>query len=110
MDVASSKHGKLNPFQIISTLDDENDDGTRNSFFSHLQFLEEFYRLLLTGINADSLELLNKLTIEIYGRKGITPMCDLSALTPADYPTFDDLAALIDEKLIQAAMTITARV
>lgn len=102
LDVASSKHGKLNPFQIISTLDDENDDGTRNSFFSHLQFLEEFYRLLLTGINADSLELLNKLTIEIYGRKGITPMCDLSALTPADYPTFDDLAALIDEKLIQA--------
>ena len=64
LDVASSKHGKLNPFQIISALDDENDDGTRNSFFSHLQFLEEFYRLILTGINADSLELLNKLTIE----------------------------------------------
>ena len=102
MDVASSKHGKLNPFQIISALDDENDDGTRNSFFSHLQFLEEFYRMILTGINADSLELLNKLTIEVYGRKGIMPTTDLSALTPADYPTFDDFAALIDEKLVQA--------
>ena len=99
LDVASSKHGKLNPFQIISALDDENDDGTRNSFFSHLQFLEEFYRLILTGINADSLELLNKLTIEVYERKGITPMTDLSALSPSDYPVFDDLAALIDEKL-----------
>ena len=102
LDVASSKHGKLNPFQIISALDDENDDGTRNSFFSHLQFLEEFYRLILTGINADSLELLNKLTIEVYERKGITPMTDLSALSPSDYPVFDDLAALIDEKLAQA--------
>lgn len=102
LDVASSKHGKLNPFQIISALDDENDDGTRNSFFSHLQFLEEFYRMILTGINADSLELLNKLTIEVYGRKGIMPTTDLSALTPADYPTFDDFAALIDEKLVQA--------
>ena len=99
LDVASSKHGKLNPFQIISSLDDENDDGTRNSFFTHLQFLEEFYRLILTGINPDSLELLNKLTIEIYENKGITPMRDLSVLAPTDYPTFDDLAALIEEKI-----------
>ena len=97
--MASSKHGKLNPFQIISSLDDENDDGTRNSFFTHLQFLEEFYRLILTGINPDSLELLNKLTIEIYENKGITPMRDLSVLAPTDYPTFDDLAALIEEKI-----------
>ena len=102
LDVASSKHGKLNPFQIITSLDDENDDGTRNSFFSHLQFLEEFYRLILSGINADSLELLNKLTIEAYARKGITPTTDLSVLSPQDYPVFDDLAALIQEKLQSA--------
>lgn len=100
LDVASSKHGKLNPFQIISALDDENDDGTRNSFFTHLQFLEEFYRLILTGINPDSLELLNKLTVEAYERKGITPTTDLNRLAPKDYPTFDDLYALISEKLL----------
>lgn len=99
LDVASSKHGKLNPFQIISALDDGNEDGSNNSFFSHLQFLEEFYRLILTGINPDSLELLNKLTIEIYERKGITAFTDLTSLTPNDYPVFDDLAALISEKL-----------
>lgn len=99
LDVSSSKHGKLNPFQIITALDDENDDGTRNSFFTHLQFLEEFYRLILTGINADSLELLNKLTLEMYDSKGITPLSDLSELTPNDYPIFDDLAAMIEKKL-----------
>lgn len=99
LDVASSKHGKLNPLQIITSLDDENDDGTRNSFFAHLQFLEEFYRLILAGINPDSLELLNKLTVEVYERNGITPTSDLSVLGPKDYPTFDDLYALISEKL-----------
>lgn len=99
LDVASSKHGKLNPFQIISSLDDENDDGTRNSFFTHLQFLEEFYRLILSGINPDSLETLNKLTIEVYERKGITPTTNLNKLKPKDYPTFDDLYALICNKL-----------
>lgn len=102
LDVASSKHGKLNPFHIIAALDDENDDGTKNSFFTHLQFLEEFYRLILSGINADSLELLNKLTVELYERKGITPLTDLSALSPDDYPIFDDLAGLIEEKLARA--------
>lgn len=100
LDAASSKHGKLNPFQIITSLDDENDDGTNNSFFTHLQFLEEFYRLILSGINADSLELLNKLTIEVYERKGITPTSDLTAFSHEDYPIFDDLATLIDEKLV----------
>lgn len=99
LDVSSSRHGKFNPFQIITALDDENDDGTRNSFFMHLQFLEEFYRLILSGINADSLELLNKLTLEIYEKKGVTPTSDLSALKPDDYPVFDDIAALIQEKL-----------
>ncbi len=99
LDVSSSKHGKLNPFQIITALDDENDDGTRNSFFTHLQFLEEFYRLILSGINADSLEMLSKLTLEMYEEKGITPTSDSSALKPDDYPVFDDLAALIQERL-----------
>lgn len=99
LDVSSSKQGKLNPFQIITALDDENDDGTRNSFFSHLQFLEEFYRLILSGINVDSLELLNKLTLEMYEKKDITLTSDLSTLKPEDYPVFDDLVALIQEKL-----------
>ncbi len=40
-----------------------------------------------------------KPSIEVYERKGITPMTDLTMLAPSDYPIFDDLAALIDEKL-----------
>lgn len=99
LDVSSGKFGKLNPFHIIRTEDDENSDGTSNDYFAHLQFLEEFYRVVLPGINSDSLELLNKITQELYERFGITAFADLSQVTAEQYPTFDDLGKLIDERI-----------
>lgn len=99
LDVSSSKNGRINPFHIIASLDDENNDGTSNSFYSHLQFLEEFFRLILQGINPDSLELLNKIIVEIYNKKGITAKTDLSTLRAKDYPIFQDLAEEIDRRI-----------
>ncbi len=94
LDVASSSYGMINPFQIISGIEDE-----ENSFFAHLQFLEEFYRLILPGINSDSLELLNKLTQELYERHNINSKTNLRSLKNEDYPTFDDLNILVEQKL-----------
>ena len=85
LDVSSSKNGRINPFHIIASLDDENSDGTSNSFYSHLQFLEEFFRLILQGINPDSLELLNKVIVEIYNKKGISAKTDLTTLRAKEY-------------------------
>jgi len=99
LDVSSSKNGRINPFHIIMSLDDENSDGTSNSFYSHLQFLEEFFRLILQGINSDSLELLNKVIVEIYNKKGITAKTDLTKLRAKDYPIFQDLAEEIDRRV-----------
>jgi type IV secretory pathway VirB4 component len=99
LDVASSKDGRINPFHIITSLDDENMDGTNNSFFAHLQFLEEFFKLILQGINPDSLELLNKLILEMYNYKNINAKTDLNTLKPSNYPIFQDIAELIDKKL-----------
>lgn len=99
LDVSSSKNGRINPFHIIVSLDDENQDGSSNSFYSHLQFLEEFFRLILQGINPDSLELLNKIIVEIYNKKGITAKTNLSELRPKDYPIFQDLAEEIDKRI-----------
>lgn len=96
LDIASGAHGKINPFHIISGLEE---DGDSNSFYAHLQFLEQFYRLILPGINADSLELLNKVTQELYEQKRINTKTDLTNLKASDYPTFDDLNMLIEEKL-----------
>ena len=94
IDVSSSNHGMINPFEVILGIDDN-----ENSFYSHLQFLEEFYRLILRGINADSLELLNKITQELYKRKGIGSESDFKKLTPTDYPTFDELGELVRCKI-----------
>ena len=94
IDVSNSNYGMINPFQIIDGIDEE-----ENSFYSHLQFLEEFYRLILPGINSDSLEMLNKITQELYESKNINSKVNLKLLSNRDYPTFDDLNNLIESKL-----------
>ena len=99
LDVSSSKDGRINPFHIITSIDDENQDGSNNSFYSHLQFLEEFFRMILQGINSDSLELLNKVIADVYNKKGITPKTDLTKLKAKDYPIFQDIAEEIDSRL-----------
>lgn len=94
IDVGSATQGRLNPFQIITGLsDDEQDDeeAAHVSFNTHLQFLEEFFRQILPGIDNDALEYLNNLVVRMYEAKGIDGDTDLSRLTPEDYPIFDDL-------------------
>ena len=100
IDVGNATQGRLNPFHIITTLaDDEAETSSAgNSLNVHLQFLEEFFRQILPGIDPDALEFLNNIIIRVYEDKGIDQFTDLSQLTPADYPTFDDLYdKLVDE-------------
>lgn len=97
IDAADGNKGRINPFEIMTTMDDMG--GESNSFYSHLQFLEEFYRMVLQGISQDALETLNKLTEETYAAKGIKPGVALSKLKSEDYPTFDDLGSLVDKKI-----------
>ena len=92
INVANAQYGRLNPFHIITNLDDdESEDGEKSSYATHLQFLEEFFRQILPDCDKDSLEYLNALLDRVYAQKGITPNTDLSRLTPEDYPIFDDL-------------------
>lgn len=99
LDAASPKHGIINPFHIIGGLEDEEDNSV-SSYYAHLQFLEEFYKIVLPGLSVDSLELLNKLTADIYAKKGITPNSDIAKLKSDDYPVFEDLAEYIDQRLL----------
>lgn len=100
INVANSTHGRINPFQIITTLeDDEASDGQETSSYSaHLQFLEEFFRQILPEIDHDALEYLNTLIIRVYMQKGIDRHTSLSSLKPEDYPIFDDLYDCILEE------------
>ena len=119
IDVGSNKSGILNPFHIMASLEDleaaedgmdeediENaniDDlvqkGGNKTFFTHLQFLEQFFRAILEGISSDAFETLNTLVVELYNKKGINQKTNISKLKATDYPIFDDLFKLIQDKL-----------
>ena len=93
INVGNATQGRINPFQIITALDDDGNDENRNtgSYATHLQFLEEFFRQILPDCDRDAMEYLNSLIDRMYTNFGITEETDLSRLTPADYPIFDDL-------------------
>ncbi len=98
IDVGSSVNGIFNPFHIYTTLEAD-EGGESDSFNTHLQFLEQFYKLILPGISSDAFEALNSLTVELYERKNISSATDFATMQPKDYPIFDDLLKLLDEKL-----------
>ena len=92
INVGNAQHGRLNPFHIITSLDDdESGANTSGSYATHLQFLEEFFKQILPDCEKDALEYLNSLVDRMYTNMGITPESDLSTLKPEDYPIFDDL-------------------
>ena len=93
INVGNASQGRLNPFQIITALEDDEagDVGTGGSFATHLQFLEEFFKQILPDIDKESLEYLNSLVERTYANKGIISETPLANLTPEDYPVFDDL-------------------
>ena len=91
INVGNASHGRLNPFHIITALDDDDESGNTNSYATHLQFLEEFFKQSLPDCEKDALEYLNALIDRCYLNKGITADTNLGKLKPEDYPIFDDL-------------------
>jgi len=93
INVGNAQYGRLNPFHIITALDDDEQEsgGVTGSFATHLQFLEEFFRQILPDCEKDALEYLNSLVERMYTNRGIYAETDLSGFAPEDYPVFDDL-------------------
>ena len=93
INVGNAQYGRLNPFHIITALDDDESDGSTvsGSYSTHLQFLEEFFRQIIPDCDKDAMEYLNSIIDRMYTNMGISAETDLSKLGPEDYPTFDDL-------------------
>jgi len=108
IDVGTATQGRINPFHVITTLSADEDDAVGeqvvDNFAVHLQFLEEFFKVVLPGAEASALEYLNNIIVELYKRKGIDRNTNFSKLTASDYPIFDELFALINEKLEKATV------
>lgn len=93
INVGNAQYGRLNPFHIMTALEDDESDGTTvsGSYATHLQFLEEFFRQIMPEADKDAMEYLNSIIDRMYTNMGITGETDLSKLRPSDYPVFDDL-------------------
>ncbi|MBQ9646812.1 MAG: DUF87 domain-containing protein, partial [Oscillospiraceae bacterium] len=93
INVGNAQYGRLNPFHIITALDDDEagENGPSGSYATHLQFLEEFFRQIMPDCDKDSMEYLNTLLDRLYSDFNISAETDLSKLKPEDYPIFDDL-------------------
>jgi len=104
INVGNAQYGRLNPFHIMTTLDDEDEDAvsSTDSYPTHLQFLEEFFRQIMPDCDRDSLEYLNTIVDRMYLEHGITEETNLRLLTPRDYPVFDDLYDSILREFQQA--------
>ncbi|MBO5394771.1 MAG: ATP-binding protein [Clostridia bacterium] len=123
IDVGSSIHGIMNPFHVIRALDKADDEEAKSeeeilaeiegrvfekkkapddSFNQHLQFLEQFLRTILDGISFDAFETINSLVLDLYHKFNIDETTNLKNLKAEDYPTFDDLYALLNERLAEA--------
>ena len=115
IDVGSGLQGRINPFHITPSLKEDDDDVVKkddgeeviksqnmdiqDDYNAHLQFLEQFFRVIFEGMDSDSFEKVNSLVIEMYEKKKIFADTDLEKLKPEDFPIFDDLYNLILEKM-----------
>ncbi|MCL2540522.1 MAG: DUF87 domain-containing protein [Firmicutes bacterium] len=96
IDVGTSRDGILNPFHVMTSLESD-EGGGGDSFAMHLQFLEEFFKVILEGMGPDAFEMLNALVAEVYKRKNMGSGTNFKKLKPEDFPVFDDLYNLILE-------------
>ena len=91
IDVGSAKEGRINPLQVITGLEDEDEEGQNVSLASHLQFLEAFFKMILEGITKDALEVLNESIKNLYASFNITNTTDIAAMKPNEFPVMQDL-------------------
>ncbi|MCL2770830.1 MAG: DUF87 domain-containing protein [Firmicutes bacterium] len=91
IDVGSGIQERFNPFHIVQELDDDDGSSGGDSMAQHLQFMEEFFKIILEGITSDAMEALNRLVVQLYKKRGVTAGTDLNEIKPEEYPIFDDL-------------------
>ena len=110
IDVGSGLQGRINPFHITPSLKEDDEEvkegeyktqtlDMQNDYNAHLQFLEQYFRVIFAGMDSDSFEKVNSLVIEMYAKKNINADTNLDLLKPEDFPIFDDLYSLVVEKL-----------
>lgn len=98
IDVGSAKEGRINPLQINTSQDDEDNAAGNVGLAMHMQFLETFFGMILDGITMDGMELLNEALKELYAKFGITSSTRIENVKAEQFPIMQDLYNYITEK------------
>lgn len=97
---------KINPFEVrvIITKDDTEEelqdigiDPNAPTFFQHLSWLADFFRVLFSQLSDKDQRALMIFVQEMYKNHGITTETDFDHLQHEDYPTMADLYKTIEE-------------
>lgn len=84
----------LNPLQVRSNKDDEDD---LNALAIHFQFLHTFFEILFPSLNDIEFSILDRVLEELYLKFNITTDTDVSKLENTDFPLLEDLYYLLEE-------------
>ncbi len=106
IDIGSATQGRINPLHIYPVLTDEGEIAEPEIVFnSHLQFLEDFFKITLKGMTQDAFEELNNLLRLMYESVGINHNTDCTTYTPEMFPTFDTLIKIIEKERNRTDLT-----
>ncbi len=106
IDIGNATQGRINPLHIYPVLTDEGEVASSEIVFNaHLQFLENFFKITLSGIIQDSFEELNNLVKLTYESVGINQDTDCTSLQPVKFPTFDTLKAITEKEMSRKDIT-----
>ena len=106
IDIGNATQGRINPLHIYPVLTDEGEVAAPDVVFnSHLQFLEDFFKITLKGIAQDSFEELNNIVKLTYESVNINQDTDCTKLSPQDFPTFDTIKATVEKEMQRSDIT-----
>lgn len=100
IDVGNAVEGRINPFHIYDVLTDDGSKAEPSTVFAaHLKFLESFFRTIMPDCDADVLELINNIVVEVYDARGITEYTDCSEFSADKFPLFDDVYSAVTNRI-----------
>ena len=93
--------GRINPFEIFASSNDEDDNKTHDLWTSHMMFLENFFSSIFKNqLPQDEISLLLSIVKDTYLAKKINQYSDFSKLKHKDFPIFSDLLKELNKKIV----------
>lgn len=101
IDVGQTSKYRINPLQVFNELQDD-EFIRKDSLSTHIQFLEQFFKLSCPGISEIQITILSNILKDVYKEKGLTSLTNFDKCQPTDFPIFDNLFVKIKKLLAKS--------